>query len=350
MTRIASAAAGHGSLRLAVTAAVVLAALTLGTAGTAASAQSAAELTLLGASVPADTDPRTPQPGFLLQRGRYLQFDAPAAAGGTSPNSINNHGVIVGYYAEGVDDVFGRGFRRDARGHITTIDLPGATQTKPTRINDRGQISGVYVDPAGRRRGFLLDGDRLIRIDVPGAVYTQALGLNNRGQVVGDYQTADGRVHGFRWDRGRITTIDAPRAAGTMLLDINDRGQVLGNRLEPDGTVGGLVLDKGRPTTFRAPGVPQTFAFDLNNRGQIVGFTVTPTPADPLAGARGFFLARGARGPFTPLDVPGAPRTVAFGLNDAGAIVGRYENPALPAGPHSGGSPPMDTPALMRAG
>jgi probable HAF family extracellular repeat protein len=295
----------------------------------------------LGASVPAGTDPRTPQPGFLLQRGRYTRFDAPGARGGTSPNSINNRGVIVGYFAEGVGDPFGRGFRRDARGRITTIDLPGASQTKPLRINDRGQISGAYIDTAGRRRGFLLDGDRFVRIDVPGATYTQAFGLNNRGQVVGDYQTSDGRVHGFRWERGRITTVDAPGAAGTTLADINDRGLILGGRLEPDGRVAGFVLDRGRFVTFRAPGVPQTFAFDLNNRGQIVGFTVTPTAADPLAGARGFLLARGASGPFTPVDVPGAPRSAAFGLNDAGAVVGRYENPNATPSPQRDGRPPM---------
>lgn len=68
--------------------------------------------------------------------------------------------------------------------------------------------------------------------------------------------------------------------------------------------------------------------YDLNNRGQIVGFTLAPTAADPLAGARGFLLAAGARGPFTPIEVPGAPRNTAYGLNDAGAIVEVYENPA----------------------
>jgi hypothetical protein len=60
-----------------------------------------------------------------------------------------------------------------------------------------------------------------------------------------------------------------------------------------------------------------------------------------LAGARGFLLARGARGPFTPIDVPGAPRTIVYGLNDAGAIVGQYENTNAAPSPGSGGAPPM---------
>jgi hypothetical protein len=59
-----------------------------------------------------------------------------------------------------------------------------------------------------------------------------------------------------------------------------------------------------------------------------VGYTLAPTATDPFAGARGFLLASGARGPFTPIDVPGAPRSIAYGLNDAGVIVGQYENTA----------------------
>jgi hypothetical protein len=51
-----------------------------------------------------------------------------------------------------------------------------------------------------------------------------------------------------------------------------------------------------------------------------------------LGGARGFLLARGARGPFTWIDFPGAPRTQVGGINDQGTIVGRYENPAAAPG------------------
>ena len=46
-----------------------------------------------------------------------------------------------------------------------------------------------------------------------------------------------------------------------------------------------------------------------------------------MADAHGFLLAKGPSGPFTPIDFPGAPRTVAFGINDRGQIVGTYENP-----------------------
>jgi hypothetical protein len=47
-----------------------------------------------------------------------------------------------------------------------------------------------------------------------------------------------------------------------------------------------------------------------------------------LTGARGFLLAKGVNGRFTPIDFPGARRTQVGGLNDQGTIVGRYENSA----------------------
>lgn len=51
---------------------------------------------------------------------------------------------------------------------------------------------------------------------------------------------------------------------------------------------------------------------------------------NPVAGARGFLLAKGVKGPFTPIEVPGAPRTFVFGLNDRGQLVGSYEDPDAP--------------------
>ena len=279
----------------------------------------------------ASTRPRSPVPGFLLDRGRVTKFDAPRAVTETAANSINNRGQIAGAYKEAGNAT--HGFLRDRAGRITTVDVPGAKGTGIYRINDRGQLVGRYSqthadvqDPDAVARGFLLDGGRLTRIDVPGAAETQAVGINNRGQVVGEYQQPDGSFHGFLWQRGRFTTIDKPGAAATSLVDINDRGQILGAFAGDDGVLHNFLLDRGRYTSFDAPGVPLTLARDLNNRGQVAGFTVAPTEDDPLAGARGFLLAKGVKGPFTPIEVPGAPRNLVYGLNDRRALVGVYEN------------------------
>jgi hypothetical protein len=76
-----------------------------------------------------------------------------------------------------------------------------------------------------------------------------------------------------------------------------------------------------------APGVAFTQPSKINNRGQIVGSTLSDAA---LADFHGFLLAKGPSDPFTPIDFPGAPRTVAVGINDRAQIVGAYENPDAP--------------------
>ena len=68
---------------------------------------------------------------------------------------------------------------------FTTIDVPGATATSASKINDRGQIVGGYSDAGGTSHGFLLDNGVLTTIDVPGAADTGAFG------------DASGILHGF---------------------------------------------------------------------------------------------------------------------------------------------------------
>jgi hypothetical protein len=200
----------------------------------------------------------------VLERGRYTTIEAPDPNVWLFPFDINNRGQLTGEYVrigpDGIPDSES-GFLRDARGRVTVLDVPGARGTEAVKLNDRGQVLGVYTDAAGAFHGFVLT-------------------------------------------RGRLVSFDAP-----------DQGDFL-------------------------------LPFDINTRGQIVGYTVD----DPvtMAGARGFLLAKGARGPAAPISFPGAPRTIAAGINDQGQIVGFYENPNVPPSRQpTGGQPrPGMGPAL----
>jgi probable HAF family extracellular repeat protein len=333
MTR--TARARYRTRRFATAAAVVLGALTLGTAGVVATvaAEPADEVSLVSDETGTIAEARSPLPGFLLDRGRYTVVEASDPDVQVFPASINNRGVAVGEYV--LPDQRESGLLRNARGRITTFDIPGAAGTEATGINDRGQITGAYsedtpiVNNSARPRGFILDGDRVTTVDYPGAASTEVTAVNSRGQAVGAYTDADGVVHGFRWERGRLTALDVPGAATTVPVDINDRGQILGYTSDAAGTwVRGFVWERGRLTTIQAPDAPFTMPGGINNRGQIVG--VTYDDAD-LTGAQGFLLARGAGSRFIPINVPGAPRTLASDINDRGQIVGLYENPVATA-------------------
>src|SRR5215475_8318729 len=88
---------------------------------------------------------------------------------------------------------------------ITTFDYPGTgNSTEPQKINERGDIVGIFVDSN----------------DTVG--FTQGRGINNPRTVVGDYATSDGNLHGFFLSGGNFTGFDIPGAAFTAVLSINN--------------------------------------------------------------------------------------------------------------------------------
>jgi hypothetical protein len=302
--------------------------------------------------------PRQASPVFVYERGRYTAFDVPFGEAGGDGVAVNNRGQIAGGYIDAHTGCL-RGFLRERHGRFTRLDVPAATggTTQPLRIDDRGRIVGNYrsdgptCQGAAQLRGFLRDEHgRYTTIHVPGAVYTQATGINNRGEVVGDFLGADGVVRGYRWERGRVTTIDPPAgAAAVTVLDNNDSGQTVGAYLDAAGAEHGFVRSRGVYTTIDTPGVPFTLPFGINNRGQITGFSADALPIPTATDVNGFLLRRGAGGPVTRIEFPGAViGTVALDVNDLGTVVGMYGNPNAAA---PGTDPPMNPmPRLLRLG
>jgi hypothetical protein len=223
-------------LRLVVAGAVVLAACTVSTAmAAAAPVGTPAELTRVGTSTGAAAEPRTPTPGFVLDRGRYRAFDVPQARFSTLPYGINNRGQIVGRYDDGSEQPF----LRDRRDRFTTLRVPGARSAWASGINDRGQVVGYASDDAGRSfRGFLLGRGGFQTFAAPGSTFTLPAGINDHGQVEGFTTDAAGRtVRGFLLARGvgsAFTPIQFPGAPNTFATGLNDRGQLVGAYERPN--------------------------------------------------------------------------------------------------------------------
>jgi probable HAF family extracellular repeat protein len=78
---------------------------------------------------------------------------------------------------------------------FSPLNVPGATITVASGINNRGQIVGWFLDATGTH-GFLKDGSTFTTIDVPDTQVTSAYGINDRGQVVGSFLDATGE-HSF---------------------------------------------------------------------------------------------------------------------------------------------------------
>jgi hypothetical protein len=275
-------------------------------------------------------NPGSARPVFVLDKGRFAAFDAPGAGAAEFPR-INDRGQIVGSYVDAAGA--SHGFVRDAGGRLIRFAAPGAKETTPLDISNRGVIVGntCAERPCARRRGFLRDAHgRFTTISVPGSVQTQAYGIDDRGRVVGDYLDANGAGHGFLWEKGRFTSIDVRDAAATTITALNGRGEMVGLYFGADGTSHGFFRSaRGRISTIDAAGVLITLPFDVNNRGQIVGITTTAPSLGPDDNeVRGFVLRDGAGGPFTRIDVPGATDTGASGIDDRGRIVGLYQRPS----------------------
>ena len=139
--------------------------------------------------------------GFLSEKGEFTTIDVPDSRE-TNVWKINPEGEAVG------------GFRLDGgpnrlftlrHGDLTIFDLPGALPVSEDDggINPKGDIVSFYCDASpcdgvgAGAHGFLLDRGHLTTIDFPGAVGTGALGINPRGDIAGVYVDADGKTRGF---------------------------------------------------------------------------------------------------------------------------------------------------------
>ena len=180
----------------------------------------------------------------------------------------------------------------------TTLDYPGASAgtTDPQGINDAGTIVGSY----NQYLGFILSNGTYTSLKVPdpsgnGYDETIARGINNAGAIVGQY--ASSGWPGFILSGGTYTTLNS------SALAINNTGTIL---MYSSTLSGGIYTPLPNPPD---PGlVPYLNAWGINDAGTIVGYFLAE-------GYPGFVLSNGT---YTLLN-SGA---LARGINNAGTIVG----------------------------
>lgn len=208
---------------------------------------------------------------------------------------------------------------------LTTFDYPGTGNlTLPQKINERGDIVGVFVDSSGVTRGFVRfkNGTFSDPIVDPNdtAGFTEGRGINNSGTVAGDYINSEGTIHSFFLSGGTFTPYDIADAVETDLLSINEAGDFTGG-FDPDGSgvFQGFISVGGTLTTFGVPDALSTFAYQINNSKMLtVGYYV-----DGSGILHGFYRNNAGVLHF-PIDPAGSVATILFGINNRGWVVGRY--------------------------
>jgi uncharacterized membrane protein len=207
---------------------------------------------------------------------------------------------------------------------ITTFDYPGTgNSTEPQKINERGDIVGIFLDSLGVSRGFVRfsNGSFSAPIVDPNDTvgFTEARGINISGTVCGDYATADANNHGFFLSGGTFTEYDIPGALSTDVFGINDAGDFTGTVSFDDVTQQAFVSVGGTVTSFSVPAAPATLAYQINNSRQlVVGYYI-----DAAGILHGYY--RDANGALHfPIDPSGSVQTILFGDNNKNWVVGRY--------------------------
>ena len=206
---------------------------------------------------------------------------------------------------------------------ITTFDYPGTGNlTQPQKINDGGDIVGIYLDSNFVQRGFVrfTNGNFSAPIVEPNDTenFTEGRGINNSSTVCGDYVGSDDNGHGFFLSRGTFTEYNIPGALTTLVLAINNVGNFAGTFSEGNGIFQAFVSLGGTITPFNVSGASSTFAYQLNRSNQLVGYYI-----DSSGILHGYFRDTNGALQF-PIDPSGSTGTVLFGLNDSNWVVGRY--------------------------
>src|SRR6266545_3851839 len=229
---------------------------------------------------------------------------------------------------------------------ITTFDYPGTgNSTQPQKINERGDIVGIYIDSLGVQRGFVRfsDGSFSAPIVDPNDTvgFTHGRGINNSRTVCGEYIGSDvlgindardfaggfdpdgsGIFQAFVSIGGTLTSFSVPDALSTYAYEINNLKQlVVGYYIDSSGILHGYYRDANGALHFPIDpsGSVGTILFGLNNRNWVVGRY--PDSSGAIHGL--FFLPPNQ---FATFDYPGSTVTSLNGINDQGIICGRYRD------------------------
>jgi hypothetical protein len=163
----------------------------------------------------------TATPGFIhVSNKSYIEIDAPSGPNVVNAQSINNKGLVVGFYVgtDGQDHGFMANEKGATNGVLTGTAIadpiiptvtgePGATFvfSQILSVNDHGIAVGYYGDSTTSQHGFIYNTNtgQYKFLDDPseafnnGVEVTQITGITNSGEITGFYSDANGVFHGF---------------------------------------------------------------------------------------------------------------------------------------------------------
>ena len=247
----------------------------------------------------------------------------------TYPSGINNAGVMVGNYEDNAN-AFHAYILKGKK--ITTLNVPHGSNTSASHLTRKGpiQVVGSYKNSAGRYIGFVYQNGKYTDIPGPkGAIASGANGISDGGRIVGYYTDSSNLTHGFLLIGGHYTTLDVYMAQITIASGVNDHGKLV--YWSVDGLTGVTTsylydIKTQQSTAINVPGATDSLATDINNLGDVSYQWLDSNGVSHAALLHG--------GKYYKFDDPKSVSDYAEGLNDSSAVVGAYES--VSGGPFSG--------------
>ena len=209
---------------------------------------------------------------------------------------------------------------------VSTFDYPGTgNQTRPQKINTKGDIAGVFLDSNGISFAFarFFNGTFTSPISDPNdaAGLTEGRGINDSRTMCGDYTDSAGAFEGFLLNlKTNHFTNFAPEPTFTIVLGINNAGDFCGSEIpSATGIQSGFTYIGGVLQDFTVNNATATLAYQINNGNTTCGYYIDGT--DGLT--HGYYRDPDGR-IHAKIDPAGSTGTIVFGNNDVNYIVGRY--------------------------
>jgi hypothetical protein len=226
---------------------------------------------------------------FTLESG-LLSF-LPSLGPANTAFGVNDHGAIVGQFTDNATDTE-PGFVY-ANGQYTILNpVVNAAVTNAQSINNAGLVTGFYSTDGQHQHGFFFDTNTqqyVFPADPvqPNLFLTQFLGINDNGLAVGYWQDNAGSQHGFLYNLSTMTYsfLDDPNAATnngvqiTQITGINDSNEIAGFYVDANGVQRGFYATAGTPE-------PASIALLLSGLASILLLRKAAVTMDPGSSSR----------------------------------------------------------------
>src|SRR6266571_3129480 len=228
-------------------------------------------------------------------------------------------GCVVGFLALGLTGALAQSPAAPSIQVLNIFDYPGGgNQTLPQKINDNGDMVGIFVDPVGTSSGFVRfsNGNFSMPIVDPNDTsnFTEGRGINNSRLVCGDYLDSLGAFEGFFLSGHTYTNYVVPDSTFTVVLGVNNVADFSGSDIPTGGIQEAFLNIGGTVTEFSITNATATLAYQLNATNQSCGYYV-----DSSGVTHGF--SRDSTGTIhAPIDPVGSTGTILFGNNDMNLI------------------------------